>query len=108
MDSHTLAALTHILGLTTWLIGPLVVLMVTENEFVAANARRAIDWQLMMTVYLIVSALLILLIIGIVMLALLGVLNLIFCVVAAVKATEGETWRYPLTPTITGRGHSRR
>jgi len=39
-DNTTLAAITHILALFTWLIGPLVVFLVTDDEFVKAKRAR--------------------------------------------------------------------
>jgi len=97
-DGNTsMAAITHILALFTWLIGPLVVLLVTDDEFVKANARAAINWQIWLTIYSIIAGILILVGIGILLLPLLGLLDLVFIVIAAVKAADGEVWSYPLT-----------
>ena len=97
----SLAAITHILALFTWVIGPLVVLLVTDDEFVKANARTAINWQIWLTIYSIVTGLLILVGIGIliapVLFPVLGLIDLVFIVIAAVKAANGEVWSYPLT-----------
>ncbi len=93
----TMAAITHLLALFTWLIGPLVVLLVTDDEFVKANARNAINWQIWLTVYSLVAAVLILAGIGLLLLPLLGLLDTVFVIVAAVKAADGEVWSYPLT-----------
>ncbi|EMA57278.1 DUF4870 domain-containing protein [Halorubrum lipolyticum] len=101
-DGHTdgntsMAAITHILALFTWLIGPLVVLLVTDDEFVKSNARKAINWQIWLTIYSIIAGILILVGIGILLLPLLGLIDLVFVVIAAVKAADGEVWSYPLT-----------
>jgi uncharacterized Tic20 family protein len=96
----TMGALTHLLALVTWILGPLVVYIVTEDDFVKENSRNALNWQIAFTLYTIVSAFLALLLIGFVFLAVLGILNLVFCVVAAVKASDGETWEYPITPSL--------
>jgi len=93
-DNTTLAAITHILALFTWLIGPLVVFLVTDDEFVKANARAAINWQIWFTIYSIVAGVLIIVGIGILLPPLLGLLNMVFIVIAAVKAAEGEVWSY--------------
>ncbi|WP_321169385.1 DUF4870 domain-containing protein [Halorubrum sp. CSM-61] len=79
------------------MIGPLVVLLVTDDEFVKANARTAINWQIWITIYSVVAGILILVGIGILLLPLLGLLDLVFVVIAAVKAADGEVWSYPLT-----------
>ncbi|MCU4739951.1 zinc ribbon domain-containing protein [Natronoglomus mannanivorans] len=96
----TFAALTHILALVTWVIGPLIVLVVTEDEFVEENARNALNWQIAFTVYMLVSFVLLFLFVGIVFLLVLPVVDVILCIVAAVKASEGDAWRYPLTPSL--------
>lgn len=97
---RSIAAITHVLGLLTWIVGPLVVLIVTNNAFVRENAKNALMWQLMLTIYGIISAILILVLVGIFLVFVLLFLDLIFCIIAAIKASEGETWTYPLTPTI--------
>lgn len=99
-DDATLAAITHVLALFTWVIGPLIVLLIADDEFVDENARNAINWQLMYTVYMLISFILLLIVLGFLFLAVIPLLNLIFCVIAAVKAYEGEAWRYPATPSI--------
>ncbi|WP_080508294.1 DUF4870 domain-containing protein [Haloparvum sedimenti] len=96
-DDTSLAAITHILALFTWVIGPVIVLVVSEDEFVRENARNAINWQIFMTIYSIIGLVLTLLVVGVFVMLLVGLLDLIFCVVAAVKANDGEAWSYPLT-----------
>ncbi|GAB6880643.1 hypothetical protein JCM17823_29170 [Halorubrum gandharaense] len=75
-------------------------LFVTSDEFVKENARNAINWQIMVTVYTIISVILLVVGIGALMLAALGIVNLVFIVVAAVKASDGKAWSYPLTPDL--------
>ncbi|ELZ06373.1 hypothetical protein C482_01085 [Natrialba chahannaoensis JCM 10990] len=94
------AAVTHLLAIFTWLIGPLIVLVVTEDEFVDANARMAVNWQIMFTIYMLLSMMLVIVGVGILGLIILPFLDIAFCVVAAVKANDGEVWQYPLTPEI--------
>ena len=78
---------------------PLVVYLVMrkESEYVAANAREALNFHISMLIYAICSAPLVFVLIGIPMLMLLGVFSLVFAIIAAVKASDGYTYRYPLT-----------
>lgn len=99
-SERTLAAIAHLLGLVTWIFGPLVVLIVTEEAFVEENAKNALIWQLMLTLYMLVSAILVLVVVGLLFLLVLGVLDLAFCIIAAIKASEGKAWQYPLTPNV--------
>jgi len=96
-QDKTLGILSHVLAIFTWVIGPLIVYVVADDEFTKDNARNALNWQISLTIYSIVSGILTIVLIGIVMLAVLGLLNIVFCVMAAVKASDGETWEYPIT-----------
>jgi len=64
---------------------------------VKANARGDKLADLVFTIYLIVAGVLIIVGIGILLLPCLGLPNMVFIVIAAVKAAEGEVWSYPLT-----------
>ncbi|CDK38683.1 DUF4870 domain-containing protein [Halorubrum sp. AJ67] len=93
----TLAAITHLLALFTWVVGPLVVYVVSDDAFVKENARNAINWQIWLTVYSLLALALVFLFIGFLILPVLSLLDTVFVVIAAVKASEGEAWSYPLT-----------
>lgn len=99
-ENTGMAALTHILALFTWFIGPLIMLIATEDEFVEENARNAINFQIVFTLGMFISGILSLVLIGLLLMPILGLLDLIFCVMAAVKASDGEAWEYPLTPDL--------
>jgi uncharacterized Tic20 family protein len=96
----TMAMLTHVLALFTWLIGPLVVYMATDDPFVRENAAKAADWQIMFTVYMLISFVLVFAVVGIFLVFILPLIDMAFILIAAVKANEGEAWTYPLTPSI--------
>lgn len=93
----TIAALTHILALFTWVIGPIIILVASDDAFVKENARNALNWQIMLTIYMIISGILILLLVGFFLVFIFAILDLIFCIVAAVKAADGDAWKYPIT-----------
>lgn len=93
----TLAVVTHILAYFTWVIGPLVVLLAADDAFSRNNARAALNWQISLTIYFLVSLVLVLVLVGILFLLVLGLLDLIFVILAAVKASKGEVWEYPVT-----------
>lgn len=96
----TFAALTHVLAFVTWFVGPLIVLVVTEDEFVEENARNALNWQIVFTICMVVSFVLVFALVGFVFLFTLPVVNMVLCIVAAIKASDGEAWKYPLTPDL--------
>lgn len=81
------------------IIGPLVVWLVKkdESELVDEQGKEALNFQITITIAYIIAFLLILVVIGLFLLPILFILDLIFIIVAAVKTSGGEHYRYPLT-----------
>jgi uncharacterized Tic20 family protein len=99
-----MATLAHILALFTGFLGPLIIMLAADDDFAEQNARNALNFQIMVNVVGIIlgvlSLTIILMILTLPLLLILGVLHLVFCVIAAAKANNGEAWKYPLTPDI--------
>jgi len=98
----TLAALAHASALIASFFGPILFLILCDDddELVRENAKNAINFQIMIVVLTLVAAVLILLVIGLFLLPLIGVIDLIFVLIATVKANNNEIYSYPLTPDI--------
>jgi uncharacterized Tic20 family protein len=105
-DARTWAMLCHVTALSGMvgvplghLIGPLVVWLIKKDEYplVDDQGKESLNFQLSMTIYLIVSAILILVIIGIVLFIALLIADLVLVIIATVKANNGECYRYPMT-----------
>ena len=98
-QDKTLAILVHLFGLFTSWVGPLVVYLIKKESdpFTAASAREALNFQLTIMFALIVCAILTVILVGIFLMWLVIMFNLIFCIVAAVKTSNGQDYRYPLT-----------
>ena len=92
-----LAIVAHIAGFVTSILGPLLIYLLADDEFAKRNAANALNWQLMVVIYGIIAGALVLVGIGFLLIPLVLLLNLVFCVLAAIKASNGETWSYPLT-----------
>ncbi len=58
---------------------------------------NVINWIISLIVYSVVSAILIFAVIGIPMLMALGLVSVVFPIIAAIKANNGEVWKYPLS-----------
>jgi uncharacterized protein len=88
------AHLVPLLGLS--FIGPLVIWLIKreEDSFVEVHAREALNFQISVLIYGIVMAITI---IGIVLLIPLAIFAFVAAVVAAVRAANGEPFRYPLS-----------
>ena len=85
---------------------PLVVYLAMrhESEYVTANAREALNFHLSLLIYVLCCVPLTLILLGIPLLIILGVGSLVLAIIAAVKASDGGTYRYPLTLRLVGSG----
>jgi uncharacterized Tic20 family protein len=68
-----------------------------QSWFVNDQGKEALNFQISLTIYLIVACLAILIIIGIFIIPVIAIGGLIFIIIAAIKANEGVGYRYPLT-----------
>jgi uncharacterized Tic20 family protein len=95
-----LSALVGLLGNGIgFLLGPLIVWFLKRDEdpFIDEHGKEAVNFQLSMFLAAIVSAVLIIVLIGFVLLAIVGIAMVVFPIIAAMKARNGEVYRYPAT-----------
>lgn len=93
-----LAMLAHLITFVSSFIGPLVIYLVKKDEskFVGDQAKEVLNFHLSVLIYAIVAGLSILLLIGFVLLPALGVFVFVVTIVGAIRAYEGNMYRYPL------------
>jgi len=92
-----IASVVHIIGLLTWVFGPLIMYLILNEGPGKRNAANALNWQIMLFIYSFISFFLTFLLIGFALIPLLLLLNLLFCITATVKALQGDRWSYPIT-----------
>ena len=68
-----------------------------DHPFIDEQGKESLNFQISMTIYGIVAAVLILILIGVLLLVAVFLADLILVIVAAVRASNGESYRYPLT-----------
>ena len=92
-----LSHLSALLGVG--LLLPLVVYLAMrkESESVAANAREALNFHISVLIYSLCCIPLVFILIGIPLLIVLGLGSLILAIIATIKASDGQCYRYPLT-----------
>lgn len=80
-------------------LAPIVIWIVKKDESpeIDAHGREVLNWLISLVIYFVVSGLLCMVLIGIPLVMILGVLAVVFPIIAAVKASDGVLWRYPLT-----------
>lgn len=83
----------------TNIILPLFILLIKgeESSFIEDHGKESLNFQISMSIYYLISLILIFLIIGILFFFGLWIFNFIMIIAASVKANEGEIYRYPLT-----------
>ena len=104
--NYTMGMLCHLLSLTLFLgvplgniIGPLIVWLVKRNEdpFVDQCGKDALNFQISMTIYLIIAGFLVLIVVGLFLVLPLMIVNLVCTIIASIKASEGNRYQYPLS-----------
>ncbi len=84
------------------LIVPIVIWQMKKDELPAldAHGKNAVNWLISLLIYLFAAGLLCLVFIGILILPVVVALSVIFPIIAAVKANNGELWKYPMSITF--------
>jgi uncharacterized protein len=105
-DAKNWAMLAHLSGLLIYLlpglghiIGPLVIWLMKKDEhpFIDANGKEALNFQISVSIYLLIGALSLFACIGVIVIPAILVADAILSIIAAMKASNGELYRYPLT-----------
>jgi len=109
-DARMWAMFCHLAGLVGLLVpivgsivAPLIIWQIKKNDFpfVDQQGKEAVNFQISMSMYLLISAILWVplsfVCIGIFIPVAIGIVDLVFLLIAAVKANDGFHYRYPLT-----------
>lgn len=81
------------------IIGPLVVYSMKKDEyaFVADQGKESLNFQISVMLYLFIGFITLIFLVGIAFLIFIPIGSLILTVVAALRANDGEWFRYPLS-----------
>ncbi len=105
-EEKTWGMIAHLSALSGWvgiplggILGPLVVYFVKKDEspYVRDHAKEAMNFGISMAIYAVVAALLIFVVIGLLLLPAVIVVSIVLNILAALKANEGRTYKYPFT-----------
>lgn len=93
------AIAAHLGPLLLGFVAPLVVWLVFKDRsaYVNRQAKEALNFQISVLIYLMVSFVLMIVLIGFLLMFAVGIAALVFMVIAAVKTANFEDYRYPLT-----------
>jgi len=103
-EEKTLAVVSHLASLVGYfvIIGhiviPLIILLWKgkESEFTEYHSRESLNFQISMTIYWIITYLLMFVFVGFIIAIPLSVFQLIVMIIAALRAGDGRTYSYPL------------
>jgi uncharacterized Tic20 family protein len=100
-EDKTIALLTHLSGVVLSFIVPLVVWLIhrdkPDHAFLNDQAKEALNFQITMAIAFLACSVLTLILIGALLAPLVWLFDLIFCILAGIKANEGVAYRYPFT-----------
>lgn len=104
-DERMWAMLTHLSALPSSfvligaIVAPLIIWQIQKEKsaFIDYHGKEAVNFNITMAIAAGVSFLLFLLLIGLVLIWVVGAVWLIFTIIAAIKANNGEYYRYPLS-----------
>ena len=110
-----ISIIIHLSGILSGLLLPLIIpfaiLIGSENKYLKIQAKKALNWQISLFIYLfiagalwVISLVLSFILIGIpflfvfsLLFVLLYIANIALSIIAAVKANEGIVWDYPFS-----------
>jgi len=101
-----MAMLCHLLSLILLLgfplgniLGPLIIWLLKRHEdpFIDFCGKESLNFQISMTIYMLISAVLVFILVGIVTMLGLMIANIVLTITAAIKASEGTHYKYPIT-----------
>jgi uncharacterized protein len=103
-DARTWAMLCHIGAFAGYIIpfghiiAPLIIWLIKKDEspFVDDQGKESLNFQISISIYAIIAALLTLVVIGFVLVIALLTFDMVMVIIAAVKSNNGERYRYPL------------
>ena len=107
-ENRNWALIAHVSSLSSFIgipgfIGPLVVWLAKKDElpFASEQAKEALNFQISLFIYGIICVVLVMTVIGALVgipgLIALAVVEVVFTIIASIKAGEGEAYRYPMT-----------
>ena len=81
------------------IIGPLICWLTRkdESQWVDQNGKQSMNFQLSITLYMVLAIPLCFILIGIPIVIFLGFLEVICIIIASVKAAKGEEFKYPIS-----------
>ena len=104
-DQRQMGMFLHLSQLANVVLFPIglvlpIVLWQTQKDKIPAldvHGKMVVNWMISETIYMFVSIVLMFVLVGFLTILAVALMGIIFPIVGAVKANNGELWNYPLT-----------
>jgi len=98
-DDKNIATITHLGGIVFSFFPAFIVwvLKKDDNEYIASQAKEALNFQISVLLAQFIAGILALILIGFLFMFIIWLLNIVLCIIAAISTSKGETYRYPFT-----------
>lgn len=104
-DERMWAMFCHLSALAGYIVpfgsilGPLIIWSIKKEQYPAIDqhGKDALNFQISIAIYMIISAILIIILVGIFMIIALWVFQTVMIIIASIKANNGEEFKYPLS-----------
>lgn len=89
----------HLGNLLLSFLVPLIIWLIyrERSQTLDQQGRAALNWAISFWIYSAIASILMFVLIGAVILPILVVLDIVFCIIAAVKAGNRQPWKYPIS-----------
>jgi uncharacterized protein len=96
-DDKNIATVTHLGGTVFSFIPSLIVWILKKDDsvYIADQSKEALNFQITMVLAYMAAGVLSWILIGLIFFPILWVVNIVFCIIAAISTSKGETYRYP-------------
>jgi uncharacterized protein len=97
-DDKNIATVTHLGGTVFSFIPGLIVWILKKDDsaYVADQAKEALNFQITVLIAQFIAGILAVILIGFLFMGVIWILNVVFCIIAAIASSKGESYRYPL------------
>jgi uncharacterized Tic20 family protein len=96
-DEKNIATVTHLGGTVFSFIPGLLVWILKKDDstYIADQAKEALNFQITVLIAQFIAGVLAIILIGFLFMGIIWLLNVVFCIIAAISSSKGETYRYP-------------
>ena len=98
-NDKNISVLTHLAGIFFSFVPALIVWLLKKDDsaFIGEQSREALNFQITIVIAYMVAGVLAWILVGLLFFPIIWLANLVFSLVAAIKVSQGEHYRYPFS-----------